>query len=67
MNDRLSLVERLIKIVTTPTVNVDPNQPDPLMSALDVLNQTCTEFVKNRAEAKITLDSNEKKISLQYL
>ena len=60
MNDRLSLVERLIKIVTTNTTAVEPGQPDPLISALDVLNTTCTEFIKNRAEAKITLDSNEK-------
>lgn len=67
MNDRLSLVERLIKIVTTPVVNTDPNQPDPLMSALDVLNQTCTEFVKNRAEAKITLDSNEKNFPTVFI
>ena len=67
MNDRLSLIERLIKIVTTPVVNTDPNQPDPLMSALDVLNQTCTEFVKNRAEAKITLDSNEKNFPTVFI
>ena len=60
MNDRLSLVERLIKIVTTNTTAVEPGQPDPLISALDTLNTTCTEFIKNRAEAKITLDSNEK-------
>ena len=60
MNDRLSLVERLIKIVTTNTTAVEPGQPDPLISALDVLNQTCTEFIKNRSEARITLDSNEK-------
>lgn len=60
MNDRLSLVERLIKIVTTNTTAVEPGQPDPLIAALDVLNTTCTEFIKNRAEAKITLDSNEK-------
>ena len=67
MNDRLSLIERLIKIVTTPVVNTDPNQPDPLMSALEVLNQTCTEFVKNRAEAKITLDSNEKNFPTVFI
>ena len=60
MNDRLSLVERLIKIVTTNTTAVEPGQPDPLVAALDTLNTTCTEFIKNRAEAKITLDSNEK-------
>ena len=60
MNDRLSLVERLIKIVTTNTTAVEPGQPDPLIAALDVLNTTCTEFIKNRSEAKITLDSNEK-------
>ena len=60
MNDRLSLVERLIKIVTTNTTAVEPGQPDPLIAALDTLNTTCIEFIKNRAEAKITLDSNEK-------
>ena len=60
MNDRLSVVERLIKIVTTNTTAVEPGQPDPLIAALDVLNTTCTEFIKDRAEAKITLDSNEK-------
>lgn len=61
MNDRLNLIDRLIKIVTANTTpSTDPNAPDPLMQALDVLNQSCTELVKNRAEARITLESNER-------
>lgn len=60
MNDRLALIERLIRVVTTRTTSPDANGNDPLMSALESLNQSCIDFLKNIADARITLESNEK-------
>ena len=36
------------------------NGVDPLMTALDTLNSSCTDFLKDRSDAKITLEADEK-------
>lgn len=60
MNDRLKLIERLINVVTTEVTQKDMNGVDPLMTALDTLNSSCTDFLKERSDAKITLEADEK-------
>ena len=60
MNDRLKLIERLINVVTTEVTQKEMNGTDPLTVALDTLNSSCTDFLKDRSDAKITLEADEK-------
>lgn len=60
IGDRLNIIDRLINITTTRTTGPDANGNDPLMSALNTLDSTCTNLLKDRADARITLESNEK-------
>lgn len=58
--DRLNIIERLITIVTSRITGPDENGHNPLTNALNNLDMACTELLKNRADATITLESQEK-------
>lgn len=65
ITERLNLINRLIQIAVAKIgPGQDANGQNPLMTSLELLDKSCTELIKNRSEARITLDSNEKQYPL---
>ena len=58
MSDRLSLIPALIKAVSEKTVATKPGEP--VINTLLQLDVTCTDLLRMRSDAKITLDADEK-------
>ena len=65
ITERLNLINRLIQIAVAKIgPGQDANGQNQLMTSLELLDKSCTELIKNRSEARITLDSNEKQYPL---
>ena len=57
MSDRLNLIPMLIKVVSEKTIDTAPNGE---INALKQIDLNCTELLRMRADAKITLEADEK-------
>ena len=57
MADRLNLIPALIKTVSEKTVDAPV---DGVVNTLKQIDLNCTELLRMRADAKITLDADEK-------
>ena len=63
MSNRLSLITALIRGISAKNpVQVDQN--NQTISTLSTVDMQATELLKNRSEAKILLDANEKQYPL---